>query len=67
MKIDFVKEEKLNGDTYWYTMLDGRYVDNSINSDMNKAYDLYNKVKDNGGLTITTILESFDTETQSTY
>lgn len=66
MKIDFVKEEKLNGDTFWYTTIDGRYVDNSLNSNEQRAYDLYNKVKDNGGLTIKKILESFDTETQST-
>ena len=66
MKIEFVKEEKLNGDVYWYTTIDGRYVDNSINSNMQGAYDLYNKVKDNGGATIKTIVESFDTETQIT-
>lgn len=66
MKINFVKEEKLNGDTFWYTTMDGKYVDNSINSDANKAYDLYNKVKDNGGITVIKIIESFDTETQST-
>jgi hypothetical protein len=66
MKINFVKEEKLNGDVFWYTTIDGKYVENSLNSTEQKAYDLYNKVKDNGGLTIYTILESFDTETQST-
>jgi hypothetical protein len=66
MKIEFVKKEKFDGDVYWYTTIDGKFVENSLSSNEQSAYDLYNKVKDNGGLTIIKILESFDTETQST-
>lgn len=66
MKIEFVKEEKINGDVYWYTTTDGRYVEKSLSHKEDEAYNLYNKVKDFGGLSMTTVIESFDTETQTT-
>lgn len=66
MKIEFIKEEKINGECYWYTTINGKYVDSSLKSDEKAAYNLFKKVKENGGVTILTVVESFDTESQST-
>ena len=37
MKIEFVKEEKINGDIIYYTTADGKYVDGSLGLDETKA------------------------------
>ena len=37
MKIEFVKEEKINGDVRYYTEADGRYVEGSLEFNEEKA------------------------------
>jgi len=41
MKIEFIKEQKLNGDIIYYTNANGRYVDSSLSSDETKAKDIF--------------------------
>ena len=41
MKIEFIKEEKLNGDIFYYTNADGRYVENSLSSNEEKARGMF--------------------------
>jgi len=41
MKIEFVKEEKINGDVRYYTEADGRYVEGSLAFDEEKAKEYF--------------------------
>ena len=41
MKIEFIKEEKLNGDIFYYTNADGRFVENSLSYDEEKAKGMF--------------------------
>lgn len=49
MKIQFVKETKLNGDIFYFTEIDGNYVNNSISMDIEIAKIYYNAVLENKG------------------
>lgn len=47
MKIQLIKEVKLNGDVQYFTEIDGKYLDNSLSFDMEKAKEYYNAVLEN--------------------
>jgi hypothetical protein len=41
MKLEFVKEEKINGDVFFYTTADGRFVEGSLELVESKAKDRF--------------------------
>ena len=46
MKIEFIKEEKAGGiDTIYYTNVDGKYVSGSVDTDLEKALEHYDMIK----------------------
>jgi hypothetical protein len=52
MKIELIKETKVNGDVFYYTMIDGLYVSDSMKygSDNEKvAREFYNNIVENKG------------------
>jgi hypothetical protein len=49
MKIEFVKETKLNGEILYSTELDGQYVSDSANQDYDKAHKFYQMLVENNG------------------
>lgn len=61
MKIDFIKETKANGDVYYYTKVDGRFVDNSLSFKQDEAKVMYdNIVKNKGKMNFEEVLESVE-------
>lgn len=44
MKVDFIKEVKPNGDIFYYTTIDGAYVDSSLSKDSIEAIETYEKI-----------------------
>jgi hypothetical protein len=61
MKITLVKETKLNGIIVYYTRVDGRFVDNSLELYVDKAKIIYdNIVKNNGVYNGEEVLESVE-------
>jgi hypothetical protein len=49
MKIEFVKETKLNGVILYSTELDGQYVSDSASQDYDKAHTFYQMLVENKG------------------
>jgi hypothetical protein len=49
MKIEFVKETKLNGVILYSTELDGQYVSDSASQDYDKAHTFYKRLVENNG------------------
>jgi len=41
MKIEFVKEQKLDGKIIYFTEIDGHYFDDSVSFDHDKGYEKY--------------------------
>jgi len=37
MKIDFIKETKVNGDAFYFTQVDNKFVDKSLSYDRSTA------------------------------
>jgi hypothetical protein len=66
MKIEFVKETKWDGTTFFYTNQDGVYISDSIKTSEAGARKIYEKILANNGITPTQIeiLETIDTEQQ---
>jgi hypothetical protein len=63
MKFEFVKETKVSGDTFYFTMIDDRFADSSLSYDYDKAKALYdNLVNNKGKYSITEVLESIEIE-----
>jgi hypothetical protein len=59
MKIELVKETKLDGVVLYFTELDGSYVSDSLSHNYDKAYDFYQTlVKNNGNKVIKEVIES---------
>jgi hypothetical protein len=48
MKLEIVKETKINGDVLYSIELDGVYVPNSVNLDLSKVQDMYDMIVKNG-------------------
>ena len=49
MKIEFIQESKANGDVFYFTNVDGKFVDKSLSYDKEKAYTVYQNVVANKG------------------
>ena len=45
MKIDFIKETKMDGGAYYYTKVNGDYVNNSLSYDEKEASELFELIK----------------------
>jgi len=41
MKIEFIKENDLRGNVYYYTTVDGEFETNSLSMDYSQAYELF--------------------------
>lgn len=50
MKIEFVKETKIDGGVMYYTHVDGSYISNSLAHDEEKAKNIYNVIVENKGI-----------------
>ena len=63
MKIEFIRESKLNGDIVYSTNVDGRYITGSLSHDKEQAYAAYQRVIANKGkYALTQVLESIEIE-----
>jgi hypothetical protein len=63
MKIDFIRETKADGDRFYFTRVNGNFVDGSLAFDSNKAKIIYdNIVKNKGKLNLEEVLESVEIE-----
>jgi hypothetical protein len=48
MKIEFIKETKMDGELVYYTRVDGYYANNSLSLNENKARGLFERIKKEG-------------------
>lgn len=62
MKIEFIKETKLDGDVYYYTQVDGVYITKSMELNREKGYQIFERIKANGVNPSIEVLETFETE-----
>ena len=63
MKIEFVKETKIDGDVFYFTQINGSFVDKSLSYDFDKAKVLYNNIiKNKGKINFKEVLESVEIE-----
>lgn len=61
MKIEFVKETKANGESFYFTQVDEKFVSNSLAYDIDKAKGIYdNIVKNKGKYIVIEVLESVE-------
>jgi hypothetical protein len=61
MKIEFVKETKADGDVFYFTNVDDRFVDKSLSFDKEIAYRIYqNIIKHKGKYNNKEVLESVE-------
>ena len=63
MKIEFVKETKMDGELVYYTKVDDRYTSNSLSYKENEARELFERIKKDGPNTLNSkleIVESFE-------
>ena len=63
MKIEFVKESKVDGDAFYFTQIDNRFVEKSLSFKMEEAKTIYdNIVKNKGKIDFKEVLESIEIE-----
>ena len=63
MKIEFIKETKVNGESFYYTKVDDRFVDSSLSFKQEDAKVMYdNIVKNKGKMNFEEVLESVEVE-----
>jgi len=61
MKIEFIKETKLDGKVFYFTKVEGRFIDSSLSFEQDKAKTIYdNIVKNKGKINFEEILESVE-------
>ena len=61
MKIELVKEERIDGKTVYYTKVDDRFIDGSLEFDEDKAKKKFQYIVENkSGNPVETILESVE-------
>jgi len=61
MKIEFVKETKANGESFYFTQVDEKFVSNSLAYDIDKAKGIYDNIVENKGKYIVIeVLESVE-------
>jgi hypothetical protein len=61
MKIEFVKETKIDGELVYYTKVDGRYTNNSLSLRENEARELFERIKKDGPNALENKLEIVET------
>ena len=49
MKLEIVKETKITGDVIYFIESDGKYIRNTIDTDLLKVEDMYNRIVESGG------------------
>ena len=63
MKIEFIKETKVNGEAFYFTKVHGRFVDGSLSYDYDKAKIIYDNIVNNKGkIDFTEVIESIEIE-----
>jgi hypothetical protein len=61
MKIEFIKESKVNGDVFYFTNVNGSFADKSLSYDKEQAYVVYQNIVANKGKYIAIeVLESVE-------
>lgn len=59
MKIELIKETKIDGKVIYFTQVDGNYVSDSLSYDIDKAKLIYNNIIENKGkINFKEVLES---------
>jgi hypothetical protein len=63
MKIEFIKETKVNGESFYFTRVNNRFIDGSLSFDIDKSKIIFdNIVKNKGKIDFTEVLESVEIE-----
>lgn len=61
MKIEFIKETKVDGKEFYYTKVEGRFIDGSLSFKQDEAKVVYdNIVKNKGKINFEEVLESVE-------
>ena len=61
MKIEFIKETKVDGRTFYFTRVDNRFIDGSLSFKQEEAKTIYdNIVKNNGKINLEEVIESVE-------
>jgi hypothetical protein len=60
MKIELIKETKLEGELVYYTKVDDRYISNSLSYRENEARELFERIKKDGPLALEAKREIID-------
>ena len=61
MKIEFIKETKVDGREFYYTKVEGRFIDGSLSFKQDEAKTIYdNIVKNKGKINFEEVLESVE-------
>lgn len=66
MKIEFVKETKIDGTAFYFTQIDGRFIDKSLSFKYDEAKKVYdNIIQNKGKIDFTEVIESVEIETKN--
>jgi hypothetical protein len=49
MKIEFIKETKVNGESFYFTQANGKFIDGSLSFDIDKARKIHDNIVTNKG------------------
>jgi hypothetical protein len=61
MKVELIKETKIDDKVIYFTQVDGSYVSDSLSSDIDKAKLIYNNIIENKGkINFKEVLESVE-------
>jgi len=61
MKIEFVKETKVDGSAFYFTQIDGKFVEKSLSFNIEEAKIIFdNIVKNNGKIDFREVIESVE-------
>jgi hypothetical protein len=63
MKIEFIKETKMDGSSFYFTKIDGMFVDKSLSFDYDKAKAMYDNIvtnKNGGKINFEEVIESIE-------
>ena len=61
MKIEFIKETKIDGKEFYFTRVNGKFVDGSLSFKQDEAKTIYNNiVKNKGKINFEEIIESVE-------
>jgi len=66
MKIEFVKETKVDGGAFYFTQIDGKFVEKSLSFKIEEAKIIFdNIVKNNGKIDFREVIESVEIEEEA--